>query len=130
MIRVTPGIKPSTHSYIQTGQEDSKFGFGLDDVPRAVAACADAGLQLDGLHAHIGSQIFELDGFERLAEVLSGLGEWPLLNLGGGLGRRLHDETSIRRRSRSTPRPCCSRAPRGRDRALRAGPLAGRQRRA
>ena len=86
MIRVTPGIKPSTHSYIQTGQEDSKFGFGLDDVPRAVAACADAGLQLDGLHAHIGSQVYVLEGFERLAEVLSGMGEWPLLNLGGGLG--------------------------------------------
>jgi diaminopimelate decarboxylase len=86
LLRVTPGIKPSTHSYIQTGQEDSKFGFGLDDVPRAVAACADAGLQLDGLHAHIGSQVFELEGFERLAEVLSDLGDWPLLNLGGGLG--------------------------------------------
>jgi diaminopimelate decarboxylase len=86
MVRVTPGIKPSTHSYIQTGQEDSKFGFGLDDVPRAVEACAAAGLQLDGLHAHIGSQVFELEGFEHLAEVLAGLGEWPLLNLGGGLG--------------------------------------------
>jgi diaminopimelate decarboxylase len=86
MVRVTPGIKPSTHSYIQTGQEDSKFGFGLDDVRRAVAACADAGLELDGLHAHIGSQVFELEGFERLAEVLSGMGEWPMLNLGGGLG--------------------------------------------
>jgi diaminopimelate decarboxylase len=86
MIRVTPGIKPSTHSYIQTGQEDSKFGFGLDDVPRAVAACADAGLQLDGLHAHIGSQVLELEGFERLGEVLGGMGDWPLLNLGGGLG--------------------------------------------
>jgi len=86
MLRVTPGIKPSTHSFIQTGQEDSKFGFGLDDVPRAVSACADAGLELNGLHAHIGSQVFELEGFERLAEVLSGIGEWPLLNLGGGLG--------------------------------------------
>ena len=86
LLRVTPGIKPSTHSYIQTGQEDSKFGFGLDDVPRGVAACADAGLQLDGLHAHIGSQVFELEGFERLAEVLAEIGDWPLLNLGGGLG--------------------------------------------
>jgi diaminopimelate decarboxylase len=86
LLRVTPGIRPSTHSYIQTGQEDSKFGFGLDDVPRAVAACADAGLELHGLHAHIGSQVFELEAFERLAEVLSGMGEWPLLNLGGGLG--------------------------------------------
>jgi diaminopimelate decarboxylase len=86
MLRVTPGIRPTTHEYIQTGQEDSKFGFGLDDVPRAVEACADAGLELCGLHAHIGSQIFELDPLEKLGEVLSGMGEWPLLNLGGGLG--------------------------------------------
>jgi diaminopimelate decarboxylase len=85
LLRVTPGIKPSTHSYIQTGQEDSKFGFGLDDVPRGVAACSEAGLQLDGLHAHIGSQVFDLEAFERLAEVLLGIDEWPLLNLGGGL---------------------------------------------
>jgi diaminopimelate decarboxylase len=86
MLRVTPGIRPSTHEYIQTGQEDSKFGFGLDDVPRAVEACRDAGLELRGLHAHIGSQIFELEPLEKLAEVLSGMGRWPLLNLGGGLG--------------------------------------------
>jgi diaminopimelate decarboxylase len=86
MLRVTPGIQPSTHSYIQTGQEDSKFGFGLDDVARAVKACSDAGLELRGLHAHIGSQVFELEAFERLAEALGGMGEWPLLNLGGGLG--------------------------------------------
>jgi diaminopimelate decarboxylase len=86
LLRVTPGIKPTTHSYIQTGQADSKFGFAVEDVPRAVEACRDAGLGLCGLHAHIGSQIFELGAFERIAEVLAGLGEWPLLNLGGGLG--------------------------------------------
>ena len=86
MLRVTPGIEPATHSYIKTGQEDSKFGFGLDDVPRAVEACADAGLELRGLHAHIGSQVFDLEAFERLAEVLGAMGDWPLLNLGGGLG--------------------------------------------
>ena len=86
MLRVTPGIRPATHSYIQTGQEDSKFGFGLDDVPRAVEACADAGIELRGLHAHIGSQVFELEAFARLADVLAGMGDWPLLNLGGGLG--------------------------------------------
>jgi diaminopimelate decarboxylase len=86
LLRVTPGITPSTHSYIQTGQVDSKFGFGVEDVPRAVEACHDAGLELCGLHAHIGSQIFELGAFERIAEVLANLGEWPLLNLGGGLG--------------------------------------------
>jgi diaminopimelate decarboxylase len=86
LLRVTPGIKPTTHSYIQTGQVDSKFGFAVEDAPRAVEACRDAGLELCGLHAHIGSQIFELGAFERIAEVLTSLGEWPLLNLGGGLG--------------------------------------------
>src|SRR5215211_1720393 len=86
MLRVTPGIRPATHSYIQTGQEDSKFGFGLDDVPRAVEACDAAGVELRGLHAHIGSQVFDLAAFERLGEVGAGMGDWPLLNLGGGLG--------------------------------------------
>jgi diaminopimelate decarboxylase len=85
MVRVTPGIRPSTHTYIQTGQEDSKFGFGSADVPRAVEACRDAGIELLGLHAHIGSQVHELQAFERLTEVLAGLGDWPLLNVGGGL---------------------------------------------
>jgi diaminopimelate decarboxylase len=85
LLRVTPGIRPETHSFIQTGQEDSKFGFGLDDVPKAVEACRAAGIDLRGLHAHIGSQVFELEAFERLAEVLAGMGDWPLLNAGGGL---------------------------------------------
>src|SRR6476469_3465678 len=84
MLRVTPGIKPTTHSYIQTGQVDSKFGFALDDVPRAVHAMKR--LWLCGLHAHIGSQIFDLDVYEKLAEVLARVGDWPKLNLGGGLG--------------------------------------------
>jgi diaminopimelate decarboxylase len=84
MLRVTPGIKPTTHSYIQTGQVDSKFGFGLDDIPRAIHAMKR--LWLCGLHAHIGSQIFELEAYEKLAEVLSRVGDYPKLNLGGGLG--------------------------------------------
>ena len=86
LLRVTPGIEPSTHSFIQTGQVDSKFGFQLDEVERAVAACADAGLELRGLHAHIGSQIVDVEVFGRLGELLAGMGDWPLLNLGGGLG--------------------------------------------
>jgi diaminopimelate decarboxylase len=86
LLRVTPGIEPSTHSFIQTGQVDSKFGFQLDEVDRAVAECADAGLELRGLHAHIGSQILDVEVFGRLGELLGGIGDWPLLNLGGGLG--------------------------------------------
>jgi diaminopimelate decarboxylase len=86
LLRVTPGIEVSTHSHIRTGQVDSKFGFAPDEVPRAVDACAAAGLELRGLHAHIGSQIFDLEAFEKVAEVLGPMGDWPLLNLGGGLG--------------------------------------------
>jgi diaminopimelate decarboxylase len=87
MLRVTPGIEPDTHASIATGQEDSKFGFGLADVARAVERCEAApSLELCGLHAHLGSQIFDVAPFERLAEVLSGMGSYPLLNLGGGLG--------------------------------------------
>jgi diaminopimelate decarboxylase len=84
MLRVTPGITPTTHSYITTGQVDSKFGFGLDDVPRAIESVGT--LELRGLHAHLGSQIFDLEPFEQLAEVLTRIGDYPLLNLGGGLG--------------------------------------------
>jgi diaminopimelate decarboxylase len=86
LLRVTPGIEPSTHSYIQTGQVDSKFGFPMDEVPRAVEACQAAGLELRGLHAHIGSQILDVEVFEKLAELLAAMGDYPLLNLGGGLG--------------------------------------------
>src|SRR3954470_13531064 len=69
MLRVTPGIKPTTHSYIQTGQVDSKFGFAIEDVPRAINAMKR--LSLCGLHAHIGSQIFDLLGYEEPGEMPS-----------------------------------------------------------
>jgi len=84
MLRVTPGIEPDTHAFIATGQVDSKFGFGMDDVPRAVERIDR--LNLVGLHAHLGSQIFDLEPFERLGELLASMGDYPLLNLGGGLG--------------------------------------------
>jgi len=94
MIRVTPGIMPSTHSYIQTGQIDSKFGFGLEDGLAAEAvrrAQASDRLDLVGLHAHIGSQIFELEPYAKtirmLAEFVRATGvECRMLNVGGGLG--------------------------------------------
>src|SRR3954467_4798935 len=76
MLRVTPGIKPDTHAYISTGQEDSKFGFGVDEVPRAIERIDR--LDLVGLHAHIGSQVFQLDPYEKLGEVLSEMGDYPL----------------------------------------------------
>ena len=92
LIRVTPGVKADTHSYVQTGQLDSKFGLGLADglAARAIAAVlASPNLRLVGLHAHIGSQIFELEPYVRAIEALAELADpaWcRLLNVGGGLG--------------------------------------------
>jgi len=91
LIRVTPGIKPSTHDYIQTGQLDSKFGFGLEDglAARAIErVLGSEQLNLVGLHAHIGSQIFELEPYKLAIEAIAGLaGDWcRLINVGGGLG--------------------------------------------
>jgi diaminopimelate decarboxylase len=92
LIRLTPGIKPSTHSYVQTGQLDSKFGFGLADglAERAIEAVrATEHLELVGLHAHIGSQIFELEPYMRAIEAIADFArglELEVINVGGGLG--------------------------------------------
>jgi diaminopimelate decarboxylase len=84
LIRVTPGIRPDTHHRIATGQEDSKFGIPLAVLPDAVERCAAAGLEVRGLHAHIGSQVFDLDVYDTLAEVLTAAGDYPVVNMGGG----------------------------------------------
>ncbi|HEY7949882.1 MAG TPA: diaminopimelate decarboxylase [Solirubrobacterales bacterium] len=91
LIRVTPGIKPSTHDYIQTGQLDSKFGFGIEDglAARAIERVLGSDvLRLTGLHAHIGSQIFELEPYTLAIRAIGELaGEWcKVVNVGGGLG--------------------------------------------
>jgi diaminopimelate decarboxylase len=92
LIRVTPGVKAETHSYVQTGQLDSKFGLGLADglaQGGVEAALAAPNLELVGLHSHIGSQIFELEPYVKAIEALAELADpgWcELLNLGGGLG--------------------------------------------
>jgi diaminopimelate decarboxylase len=98
LIRVTPGVEAHTHSYVSTGQEDQKFGFSLaggaaaEAVARVLAADS---LHLVGLHAHIGSQIFDTAGFGLAAHRMVGLLarlrdthglELPELDLGGGLG--------------------------------------------
>jgi diaminopimelate decarboxylase len=98
LIRITPGVEAHTHEFVQTGQEDSKFGFGLGDgVAREALrrALRIPRCEVVGVHAHIGSQIFELAAFELAIKRLAGFlaashdefgftaGE---LNLGGGLG--------------------------------------------
>src|ERR1700753_3884378 len=92
LIRVTPGIKPSTHDFITTGQLDSKFGFGTGDGDGARRAIervlASEKLDLVGLHAHIGSQIFELEPYRLAIGALGELaGDWcKVVDVGGGLG--------------------------------------------
>jgi diaminopimelate decarboxylase len=91
LIRVTPGIKPSTHDYVQTGQCDSKFGFGLEDglAARAIErVLASDRLELVGIHSHIGSQIFELEPYRLAIRALGQLaGDWcRVVDVGGGLG--------------------------------------------
>lgn len=95
LIRVTPGVKPSTHSYISTGQLDSKFGFSIEGGParEAVDAVrAAASLDLVGLHCHIGSQLFDLSGFAAAASIVAdfvascGGDDLRIMDMGGGLG--------------------------------------------
>ncbi len=94
LIRVTPGVDPATHAAIATGQVDSKFGFSLaGDAQRGVAAIRDsAHLSLIGIHAHLGSQLFDLSIFGPTAEVLAdfarevGADDIDVVDLGGGLG--------------------------------------------
>jgi diaminopimelate decarboxylase len=92
LVRVTPGVEAHTHEFVRTGQDDSKFGFGLraGDAEAAVARIrASAGFELVGLHAHIGSQVFEARFFELAVEALAPFVRrhaLPELSLGGGLG--------------------------------------------
>ena len=107
LIRVTPGVEAHTHEFVQTGQEDSKFGFGLGGGVAGEAlkrALKIPRCELVGVHAHIGSQIFELAAYElairRLAAFLAGVHDdfgyiAKELNLGGGLGiAHFGDETT------------------------------------
>ncbi|CAB4723545.1 MAG: diaminopimelate decarboxylase [Actinobacteria bacterium] len=98
MIRVTAGVEAHTHEYIATAHEDQKFGFSItsgdafDAVRRVLAA---PGLELLGLHSHIGSQIFDSSGFEVAARRVLALHArvsdelavtMPEMDLGGGFG--------------------------------------------
>ena len=92
LLRVTPGVEAHTHEYVSTGQNDSKFGFGIDSgaATEAVEECAsNSGVDLVGIHQHIGSQVFRVDSFAQALEVVVAFSEplgLPELSVGGGLG--------------------------------------------
>ncbi|MBA4495687.1 diaminopimelate decarboxylase [Paenactinomyces guangxiensis] len=109
ILRVSPGVEAHTHAYIQTGQEDSKFGFDLSSGQAhqaALQAYHASHLNLEGFHCHIGSQIFETEAFRLAIDKMARLAkecyeqygiQTRILNVGGGFG--------IRYEENETPRP-------------------------
>jgi diaminopimelate decarboxylase len=93
LVRVTPDVSGDTHEKISTGQADSKFGFSMADAPGAIARVQQVdGLSLQGVHAHIGSQLLSVEPFRREVGELAKLGDFPVLDIGGGLGVQYVDE--------------------------------------
>ena len=102
LLRITPGIECHTHDYIQTGQIDSKFGFDLSQVDEIVTLITQnyKSLNLKGLHAHIGSQIYELKSYydevdilvKEIARINNKFAlKLDEMNIGGGLGVKYTD---------------------------------------
>ncbi|HET6548607.1 MAG TPA: diaminopimelate decarboxylase, partial [Solirubrobacter sp.] len=86
MVRVTPGVVADTHAAILTGHAGSKFGFSLADAPRAIERLRAAPwATLEGLHIHIGSQLFDLAPWRLAVEAIATLGDFGAYDLGGGL---------------------------------------------
>ncbi|ANE48016.1 diaminopimelate decarboxylase [Paenibacillus swuensis] len=100
LLRITPGVEAHTHEYISTGQTDSKFGFDLGNGSAYTAiqqASSLSHIELLGVHSHIGSQIFEVEGFTMAVEKVSAFAvqirqelnvTFKVINLGGGFGIR------------------------------------------
>ena len=91
-IRVTPGVHVETHAYISTGQDDSKFGFNVNngDAIRAVQRAQQSdGMSLVGIHCHIGSNVVAVQNFRDAWKVMTDFFsplQLPEITLGGGLG--------------------------------------------
>ena len=103
LLRVAPGVEAHTHAYIQTGQQDSKFGFDLTSgqVLEAVKQSLHSShLKLEGFHCHIGSQIFEVEAFQLTVDKMAQLiqqcqdqchFQTKVFNIGGGFGIRYEE---------------------------------------
>lgn len=92
LLRLTPGVEAHTHEYVSTGQNDSKFGFTVFDGAAATAierARESPAMELMGIHAHIGSQVFVVSSFSKAVSVIAEVAapfELPEMSVGGGLG--------------------------------------------
>lgn len=85
LLRIAPGVSPETHAKISTGGPNTKFGFNPEDAARVLDRLDDR-FDVDGLHFHIGSQIFDLQVFRPALQAVLDLGDFRTYNLGGGLG--------------------------------------------
>jgi diaminopimelate decarboxylase len=100
LVRLTPGVEAITHRSIQTAHEESKFGLAPDAAEREVERARELGLEVEGVHVHVGSQLGRTDesvlALERVLGFLERLAWQPrVLDLGGGLGVRHNREEEL-----------------------------------
>ena len=89
LVRVIPGVTAETHDSVLTGHDDSKFGLAPADAEALIRRIeASASLRMQGLHLHVGSQILQTEPFADAVAAVAKLGEFPVYDLGGGLGAR------------------------------------------
>jgi diaminopimelate decarboxylase len=89
LVRIIPGVTAATHAHVLTGHEASKFGLAPPSATRLIARIESIPqLRMQGLHVHVGSQILEVEPFVDAVRAVAALGEFPVYDLGGGLGAR------------------------------------------
>src|SRR5215211_2614711 len=89
LVRVIPGVQADTHAHVLTGHEGSKFGLAPADAAELIGRIERSPrLRMQGLHVHVGSQILGVEPFARSVAPVAALGEFPVYDLGGGLGAR------------------------------------------
>jgi diaminopimelate decarboxylase len=94
LVRVIPGVRATTHAAVATGHAGSKFGLLPDDAREAIARIGRSSvLRCDGVHTHVGSQLFDTEQLAAVVEPIARLGTFDVYDLGGGLGvRYTYDE--------------------------------------
>jgi diaminopimelate decarboxylase len=89
LVRIIPGVTADTHAHVHTGHEGSKFGLAPDDAARLIKRIEQSSrVRMQGLHVHVGSQILDVEPFAESVAPVARLGEFPIYDLGGGLGAR------------------------------------------
>ena len=105
-MRVIPGVTADTHAHVLTGHEGSKFGLAPAAAAELIARIERSPqLRMRGLHVHVGSQILDVEPFAQSVAPVAALGEFPVYDLGGGLGARY----TLRRRAAERRRPISTR---------------------